>query len=58
MSEWQPIETAPKDGTVVDMWHVHGFRIADVWWDETDERWSSLMLDSDFTHWSMVEPPK
>jgi hypothetical protein len=35
---WQPIETAPRDGTYVDLWEVardrrHGKRIADVRWD-------------------------
>lgn len=36
MSEWQPIETAPKDGTVIDLWIVNqdgrGWREADAYW--------------------------
>ena len=37
-AKWQDISTAPKDGTVVDLWKVapdgrHGRRIADVRWD-------------------------
>lgn len=37
--EWQPIETAPKDGTVVDLWMVsddrpEGYREADAYWVE------------------------
>ena len=33
---WQPIETAPKDGTVVDLWiraKDHEFRAEDMRWD-------------------------
>jgi hypothetical protein len=29
---WQPIETAPRDGTPIDMWTKEGHRIADVRW--------------------------
>lgn len=31
MSEWQPIETAPKDGTHV-LLHVEGY-VVEAWWD-------------------------
>lgn len=35
MSDWQPIETAPRDGTIIDLWIVDqggGHRLADAWW--------------------------
>jgi len=36
---WRPIKTAPKDGTVVDLWKVapdgiHGRRVPDALWDD------------------------
>ena len=30
--QWQSIETAPKDGTVIDVWVDIGVRICDVMW--------------------------
>lgn len=36
MNGWQPIETAPKDGSLVDLWCVHttmpAVRSADMSW--------------------------
>ncbi len=31
--EWKPIETAPKDGTKIDLWYPHGIgRVIDSYW--------------------------
>lgn len=36
MSEWQPIDTAPRDGTVIDLWMVDedggAYRVADAYY--------------------------
>jgi hypothetical protein len=32
MGDWQPIETVPKDGTTVDLWHDEFGRHADCYW--------------------------
>lgn len=32
MSAWQPIESAPKDGTVIDLWLAEGRRATDAYW--------------------------
>lgn len=45
MSEWQPISTAPRDGTHVDLWMEicaslrsfgmsDSFRVPDCWWSK------------------------
>jgi hypothetical protein len=54
MSEWQPIETAPKDGTVIDLWHTEYGRMTDTWWD--DGSWVVTGTTKGFTHWMM--PPE
>ena len=32
MSEWRPLETAPRDGSKLDMWTANGVRYIDVFW--------------------------
>lgn len=36
VSAWQPIDTAPKDGTIVDVW-AGDERVADVFWSLPDD---------------------
>jgi hypothetical protein len=61
--EWQPIESAPKDGTPVDIWCA-GFRYTDAYWGRVANEW----LDEDGdpikdyygeepTHWMPLPSP-
>ena len=74
MSEWQPIETAPKDGTSVDLWVVpRGFsagggRVCDAWFfdgqwwvyaEDGDEQNRGKIPNEIVTHWMPPpEPPR
>ena len=48
---YQPMSTAPRDGTVVDLWLSGGGRLSDTWWDEEDHSWCGLE-ENMFTHWA------
>lgn len=59
---WQPIETAPKDGTRLMGWDKHGW-IPKVTWDELRE-WIEIGQDGrikryhcEITHWQPLPPP-
>lgn len=69
MSDWKPIETAPKNGNLIDVW-VGGERVTDVHWRKSfygqgwhcvDEDRSVRMVEHIHgtpTHWMpLPEPP-
>ena len=72
MGDWQPIETAPKDGSLVMLVLETGVVIPG-WWDEDCCRWSNNMQPGWYayihnwgmgltrlrlaTHWMPLPPP-
>jgi len=52
-TKWQPIATAPKDGTLVDLWLTGGGRVADQWWCNEDQTWCGLENEM-FSHWAPI----
>lgn len=65
-NSWQPIETAPKDETLVDLWRAGGERCANmrrVVWQFDDvfygPNYRGHNCVRDATHWILApEPPK
>lgn len=62
---WQPIETAPKDGTLIDLW-TGECRFADCRWGRFDDHsrvpfgpkhWCGLPFDLAPTHWRLAPAP-
>ena len=59
MDIWQPIETAPKDGTVIDLWVSSRRRCPDCFWEtEWGEpgEWRQKYAESN-TDFSLFEIP-
>lgn len=66
MSDWQPIETAPRDGADVLAWNGKDFGV--IHWDETlpacqfNGKWADhtdeYMCCFAPTHWKPLEPPQ
>jgi len=58
---WQPIETAPKDGTSV-LVYDEGIIVISHWIGESDDMlgwWDNGIMDPSPTHWMpLPEPPK
>ena len=64
--DWQPIETAPKDGSAIDLWVTHtdrAWRETDCFWvdDEDGEGWHNsydfLRSNITPTHWMSIPKP-
>lgn len=52
MSDWQPIETYPKDGTSFLVWSKNCTDLSIAWHDEEGEP-----LERFYTHWHPLPPP-
>jgi hypothetical protein len=53
--EWQPIETAPKDGSQIDVFVLHRGRVCNVRWS-LNGCWSEYALDDfDGTSWQKLD---
>ena len=53
--QWQDISTAPKDGTIIDIWHKSAGRVIDSWW--CDDNTFCGLDQEEFSHWMPLPTP-
>jgi hypothetical protein len=58
---WQPIETAPKDGSVIIGWHKKWQELSMIDFDNREKKWMGrfpgfIPFDQP-THWMPLPPP-
>ena len=68
MNNWKPISQAPRDGTVVDLWHKDGYRRENAEWGldlAFGKGWlywvkasHNFEPDNMFTHFSYITGPE
>ena len=66
LTGWRSMDTAPKDGTLIDVWHgMWNERFKDVHYDEDEKSWVddsgkfSIESSNLFTHFMLIpEPPR
>jgi hypothetical protein len=61
MSEWQPIETAPKNGEEILVWQ-HGFAYMLAHWDLEAKCWARYYMNDEPgllhpSYWQRLSPP-
>ena len=58
MSEWQPISTAPKDGTIILIcgFSSTGYYVADVKWNADEIEFCLFDPETDGHTWPTYEP--
>lgn len=61
MSQWQDISSAPKDGTVIDLWRgLNSFRLTNTYWRDGKWQWKHYRYDEaddQITHWMPLPAP-
>lgn len=55
MTDWQPIETAPKDSVLILGWWADV--LGSVSWEIDIEYWGDDELQQFVTHWMPLPPP-
>lgn len=51
MSEWKTIDSAPKDGTIIDLWSVKNGRIIGASYSTGGEGFYAYFFNSTFETW-------